>query len=355
MSDIERKHRRLRSRRVRNIFLNTVCAVLTLAGAWWVFSYFREYMNYEVTNDAYVDQYVATVNVRVAGYIREVRFREHQAVHRGDTLLVLDNREALIRVAEAEAALLDAEGARDVLGSGIEAARTNIDVERANMAEEAARLEQYRQDYERYRRLRDEESVTGQEYERAKAQYEAGLAHYEALRQQHRATTLQHREMLRRGKSAEAAIRRARAALDMARLNLSYTVVTAPYDGVTGRRSIEPGQYVQAGQSVSALVRSRGKWITANYKETQIGSIYVGQPVRVKIDAFPGRTFTGRVTSISEATGSKYALVPTDNSAGNFVKIQQRIPVRIDLENVAPADMQRMRAGMMAETSAVKR
>ena len=125
--------------------------------------------------------------------------------------------------------------------------------------------------------------------------------------------------------------------------------------GVTGRRSIEPGQYVQAGQSISALVRSRGKWITANYKETQIGSIYVGQPVRVKIDAFPGRTFTGRVTSISEATGSKYALVPTDNSAGNFVKIQQRIPVRIDLENVAPADMLRMRAGMMAETSAVKR
>ena len=297
MSDMERKHRRLRSRRVRNIFLNTVCAVLTLAGAWWVFSYFREYVNYEVTNDAYVDQYVATVNVRVAGYIREV------------------------------------------LASGIEAARAGTDVERANMAEEAARLEQYRQDYERYRRLRDEESVTGQEYERAKAQYEAGLARYEALRQQHRATTLQYSEMQRRNKSAEAAIRRARAALDMARLNLSYTVVTAPYDGVTGRRSIEPGQYVQAGQSVSALVRSRGKWITANYKETQIGSIYVGQPVRVKIDAFPGRTFTGRVTSISEATGSKYALVPTDNSVGNFVKIQQRIPVRIDLENVAPADI----------------
>lgn len=205
MSDMERKHRRLRSRRVRNIFLNTVCAVLTLAGAWWVFSYFREYMNYEVTNDAYVDQYVATVNVRVAGYIREVRFREHQAVHRGDTLLVLDDREARIRVAEAEAALLDAEGAREVLASGIEAARAGIDVERANMAEEAARLEQYRQDYERYRRLRDEESVTGQEYERAKAQYEAGLARYEALRQQHRATTLQHSEMQRRNKSAEAA------------------------------------------------------------------------------------------------------------------------------------------------------
>ena len=138
----------------------------------------------------------------------------------------------------------------------------------------------------------------------------------------------------------------------MARLNLSYTVLTAPYDGYIGRRTLEPGQFVQAGQTISYLVRNRDKYITANYKETQIAHIFIGQEVIVKVDAFPGRRFRGRVTAISEATGSKYSLVPTDNSAGNFVKVQQRIPVRIDLVDVSEEDMQLLRAGMMVETEA---
>ena len=141
----------------------------------------------------------------------------------------------------------------------------------------------------------------------------------------------------------------------MARLNLSYTVLIAPYDGYMGRRSLEAGQYVQAGQTISNLVRSSNKWITANYRETQIAHIYIGQPVRIKVDAFPNRVFHGTVMAISEATGSKYALIPTDNSAGNFVKVQQRIPVRIEFTGVTAGDMAQMRAGMMAVTEAVRR
>ena len=144
------------------------------------------------------------------------------------------------------------------------------------------------------------------------------------------------------------------ADLEMARLNLSYTVVTAPYDGYTGRRTLEPGQFVQGGQTLSYLVRGNDKWVTANYKETQIAHIYIGQKVRIKVDAFSGRTFHGTVTAISEATGSKYSLVPTDNSAGNFVKVQQRIPVRIDLNDASPEEMECLRAGMMVETEAVR-
>ena len=103
---------------------------------------------------------------------------------------------------------------------------------------------------------------------------------------------------------------------------MSYTVLVAPYDGYMGRRTLDVGQLVQAGQVISYLVRSEDKWITANYKETQISNIYIGQEVRIKVDALPGRVFKGRVSAISEATGSKYSLVPTDNSAGNFVKVQ---------------------------------
>ena len=144
------------------------------------------------------------------------------------------------------------------------------------------------------------------------------------------------------------------ADLDLARLNLSYTVLTAPYDGYMGRRTLEPGQYVSAGQTISYLVRNTDKWVTANYKETQIRNIFIGREVRIKVDALPGRIFKGRVTAISEATGSKYSLVPTDNSAGNFVKVQQRIPVRIDLEDVSLNDMAHLRAGMMVETEALR-
>ena len=121
------------------------------------------------------------------------------------------------------------------------------------------------------------------------------------------------------------------------------------------RIKLEPGQYVQTGQTISYLVRNKDKWITANYKETQIANIYIGQQVRIKVDAVPGKIFHGEVTAISEATGSKYSLVPTDNSAGNFVKVQQRIPVRIDLEDVSPEEMAQLRAGMMVETEALRK
>lgn len=322
---------------------------------WWTADYFWRYINYEVTNDAFIDQYVAPLNIRVSGYIREVRFKEHQYVRRGDTLLILDNREYQIKVKEAEAALLDAHGSQDVLHSGIETSQTNIAVQEANIAEAKANLWQLEQDYHRFERLLKEESVPQQQYEQTKAAYEAAQARYQALLEQKRAAQSQYSETSKRTISAEAAIMRREADLDLARLNLSYTVLTAPYDGYMGRRTLEPGQYVSAGQTISYLVRNTDKWVTANYKETQIRHIYIGQEVRIKVDALPGRIFHGRVTAISEATGSKYSLVPTDNSAGNFVKVQQRIPVRIDLEEISPEDMAYLRAGMMVETEALRR
>lgn len=288
------------------------------------------------------------MNIRATGYIKEVRFKEHQFVHQGDTLSVLDNREYQIKVKEAEASLLDAQGSKDALHSGIETSHTNI-------AEAKAKLWQLEQDYHRFERLLKEESVPEQQYEQAKAAYDAAQARYQALLEQKRVALSQYSEASKKNTSAEAAILRKEADLDLARLNLSYTVVTTPYDGYMGRRTLEPGQFVQAGQTISYLVRSKDKWITANYKETQIVNIYIGQPVRIKVDALPGKVFEGKVTAISEATGSKYSLVPTDNSAGNFVKVQQRIPVRIDIINISEEDAQHLRAGMMVETEALRK
>ncbi|MEG1839150.1 MAG: HlyD family secretion protein [Bacteroidaceae bacterium] len=354
MHNLKHRHKQLKRLRIRNITINTVCVLLVLAGISWTVNYFWKYVNYEITNDAMVDQYIAPLNIRVSGYIKEVRFTEHQQVHAGDTLLILDNREYQIKVKDAEAALMDAKGSKDVLHSGIHTSQVNIAIQEANIDATKAQLWQQEQEYKRYSNLLNEESVSQQQYEQVKANYEATKARYQSLLEQKNAARSQYSEASNKSTGVEAVILRKEADLDMAKLNLSYTVLIAPYDGFMGRRTLESGQFVQSGQAISYLVRSNDKWVTANYKETQISHIYIGQKVRIKVDAFNGKIFNGKVVAISEATGSKYSLVPTDNSAGNFVKVQQRIPVRIELSDANSSEMSRLRAGMMVEAEALK-
>ena len=177
--------------KIRNITLNTVCILLAFGGISWTVNYFWKYVNYEITNDAVVDQYIIPVNIRVAGYIREVRFTEHQQVKVGDTLLILDDREYRIKLKDAEAALLDAHASKDILSSGIETSQVNIGIQEANIAETKARLWQLEQDYQRYANLLAEESVSQQQYEQVKANYEAMKARYDALLRQKNAAQSQ--------------------------------------------------------------------------------------------------------------------------------------------------------------------
>lgn len=305
MSSLHHKRKQLLRLKIRNIALNTVCILLVLGGISWTVTYFWKYVNYEITNDAVVDQYISPVNIRVAGYISKVCFTEHQRVKAGDTLLILDNREYRIKLKDAEAALIDARSAKEVLGSGIQTSEVNVSVQEANIAETKARLWQLEQDYQRYANLLQEESVSRQQYEQAKANFEAMQARYDALIRQKRVAQSQYTETSKKTGSADANILRKEAELEMAQLNFSYTIVTAPYDGYMGRRTLENGQLVQAGQTLTYLVRGQDKWITANYKETQIANIFIGQQVRIKVDALKNRIFHGTVTAISEATGSK--------------------------------------------------
>lgn len=157
-------------------------------------------------------------------------------------------------------------------------------------------------------------------------------------------------EQIQRLDQNEAAIKLAEAALELARLNLSYTIIVATTDGVTGRKNIHEGELVQQGETLVTLVDGTDKWVIANYKETQTTDMRTGQPVEVRVDAIPGIVFEGRIASISDATGAAYSLIPQDNAAGNFVKVEQRIPVRIEFtENNRPEDLNRLRAGMNVE------
>jgi len=305
---------------------------------------------YEQTDDAQVEQYVSPVNVKVAGYIREIRFTEHQHVRKGDTLLIIDDREYAIALQQAEASLMDARSGRKVTSNSLNTASSSASVYEASIEEAELRVKKLQRDYDRYAKLLEKKASTPIVVEQYKTELDMAKARVSALKRQREAARSSVSEVSQRQENAEAAILRAEAAVNMARLNLSYTVVTAPADGCVGRRTIEEGQLVSPGQTITTLILDTRKWVVANFKETQMSHIHTGQTVEISIDALPGKPFKGTVTAISAATGSKYSMIPTDNSAGNFVKIQQRIPVRIDFDNELSAeDNRRMAAGMMCE------
>lgn len=304
----------------------------------------------ETTDDAQIEQYISPINVKVPGYIKEIRFTEHQRVHRGDTLLIIDDSEYTIALQQAQAALIDAESGRKVVGNTVNTASTSAAVFESTIEEAELRVEKLQRDYDRYSRLLERKATTPVVVEQYRTELDMAKARVSALRRQREAAHSTVTEVSQRQESADAAIMRAQAAVDMARLNLSYTVITAPADGFLGRRSIEAGQLVNPGQTVTTIMPDGPKWIVANFKETQMSRISLGQDVEIRVDAIPQQTFHGKVSAISSATGSKYSMVPVDNSAGNFVKIRQRIPVRIDFsDSIATEDRLRMAAGMMCE------
>lgn len=325
---------------------------LAIWGLYAIISLFVDYKSSETTDDAQVEQYLSPVNIRVPGYIKKIYFTEHQHVRKGDTLLVLEDDEYRIRLKEAEAALMDARSGRKVVANTLNTVSNSASVYDASIAEAQYRVEQLEKDYRRYGSLLKKNATTPIVVEQYQTQLEMARARVAALKQQREAAHSSVTEVDQRQENAEAAVKRAEAAVDLAALNLSYTVVTAPCNGCLGRRSIEEGQLVNAGQTLTTIIPDTRKWVVANYKETQISSLAVGQEVEVTVDAFAEKTFKGRITAISSATGSKYSMVPTDNSAGNFVKIQQRVPVRIELTDISDEDNARLAAGMMCVVKA---
>lgn len=325
---------------------------LAIWGLYAIMSLFVDYKSSETTEDAQVEQYLSPVNIRVPGYIKKIYFTEHQHVRKGDTLLVLEDDEYRIRLKEAEAALMDARSGRKVVANTLNTVSNSASVYDASIAEAQYRMKQLEKDYRRYSSLLKKNATTPIIVEQYQTQLEMARARVAALKQQREAAHSSVTEVDQRQENAEAAVKRAEAAVDLAALNLSYTVVTAPCNGCLGRRSIEEGQLVNAGQTLTTIIPDTRKWVVANYKETQISSLAVGQEVEVTVDAFAGKTFKGRITAISSATGSKYSMVPTDNSAGNFVKIQQRVPVRIELTDISDEDNARLAAGMMCVVKA---
>lgn len=304
----------------------------------------------EYTDNAQIKQHLTPINTRVQGFVKKICYEEYQSVKKGDTLVIIEDTEYRLKVAQAEADYQNALIGKTAMYTTINTTQNDILVTEAAIDEQYIRMQNAETEYKRYLELMKEEAVTPQQFDRMKTEYEATKARYEQLLRQRQSTSLIKEEQTQRLEQNESAIKVAEAALNLAKLNLSYTVILATTDGVTGRKNIHEGELVQPGQTLVTLVDGTEKWVIANYKETQTTNMGVGQLVEVKVDAIPGVTFEGRISSISDATGSFYSIIPQDNSAGNFVKVEQRIPVRIEFtENNKVENLNRLRAGMNVE------
>jgi membrane fusion protein (multidrug efflux system) len=285
--------------------------------------WFLEIRGRENTDDAFVEGHLVFLSPRVAGQVQEVLVEENQHVRAGQVMVRLDPADFEVRVDRARA---DLEAAKNRMAQSSAAAEAAS----AQAHAAAVRVRHAEQELERAQGLFDRKVASQMQLDAAVAEYNTATAELRAAEQ---------RELAERAMIAnEAPVLQAQAALREAQLALEHATITAPFDGVIGRKSVELGANVSPGQPLFALSQSTEKWISANFKETQVGRMHPGDPVEIRVDAYPDRVWRGRIESISPATGAKYALLPPDNATGNFTKVVQRIPVRIALDPAAKSD-----------------
>ncbi len=370
-----------------------VLAALVAVGWYWLDS-----RKWESTDDAEIDGHIYPISARVGGQVVKVSFDDGQFVHKGDVLVQVDNTDYKVAVDRAQADYQDAQAnllaaqanvpianvgsssqintaGADVTGAqaGVAAAQKQVEAAQAQIVEAQANATKLNADVERYRSLLGKKEIAQQQFDQAVAaaaaenatvtsrqasllaaqqqvhvaqsrvdQAKAGLRNAQVTPKQVEVTRAH-------AAAAEAQAQRAKTALDQAQLNLGYTTIVAPVDGVVGKRSVQVGQNVAPGQDLMAVVPLREIWVTANFKETQLAKMQPGQPVQIKVDTYGGKKWAAHVSSIGAATGARYSLLPPENATGNYVKVVQRIPVRIDFDNSDKPDFNQdglLRPGM---------
>jgi len=352
--------------------------LLLIIAAVVLISLWRYYSVRETTDDAQVDGHIYPVSARISGTAIQVNFDENQHLDQGQALVVLDPRDYQVAVDRAKAELQDSENASAAAQHGVPITRTStssaIDTARASLAAaekevsaSEARLRETQanhtkaaQDLQRFQALVTKDEVSRQQYDTALATEQAAAASVDAARasvaaaQSHvtqaqaqvaSAMTAPQQVAVTQAHagSATANVQKSQAALAQAELNLSYTTIRAPVTGVVSKRNVEVGQVVQPGQPMCSIVDMSNLWVTANYKETQLKNMRVGQAAKISVDAY-GEEFNGHVDSFGGATGARFSLLPPENATGNYVKVVQRVPVKITFDK--GQDVSRLRPGL---------
>src|SRR5579883_48725 len=320
--------------RRRIVMIAVAVIVAAIAITWgvrtWIFS-----RSHVTTDDAYVEGHLVPVLSRVSGYVTQIHGDENMHVPEGDTTVVIDDAEYRAKLAQANADLAAAQvavGRRGYTGQAtaqVQTAEGQSAATDAQIVAAQANYDKAASDLQRIKTLADQQVVSRQQLDAAQAAADAAHATLIAAQRQAAAAGANVMNAQAGVRLAAARLAAAQASAQQAALNLSYTRVTAPVSGVLSRKQVELGQYVQPGQTLFTIVADTGVWVTANFKETQLNDVRVGQPVEFSVDAYPNCTAEGRVWSLAAATGAEFALLPPDNATGNFTKVVQRVPVRI--------------------------
>ncbi len=309
-----------------------------------IFLFFRiRAAGHEQTDNAQLDAMITPIRNIVPGFITALHFEDNQQVKKDEVLIEIDDQDYKAKVAQAEAALQSAKAQLEMARTGASVARTNANSTslssaaiKDNIKSQQAQVTKNEQEMARLEKMLNDGSATKQQYEATLAETASSKAKLDMLEKEYDASTSQtlgaktsaegkHAEI----ELAEAVIKQRESELQLAQTQLDNTVIKAPYDGIVSKKSVELGQYLQAGVPICSVVDDTHLWVSANFKETQIEDMRPGQEVKIKLDAFPDVRLTGRVESFGGATGAKFSLLPPDNATGNFVKITQRVPVRI--------------------------
>ena len=337
-----------------------VLAILLIGGGLFGYSKYNHGLHHEETDDAQVEANISPVIPRVAGYVKEVRVKDNQLVKKGDTLIILDDRDLQLKVLQAEAALATAKSNLGAAEATTNASRSTIASTQSGVAIIDAQIEtaqiakrRAEQDYERYANLIKDHSITQQQFDQAEAAKETAERQVNVLLQQRNQVSTQTSTVTSQSNAtssqigvAGSIIKQREVEVSEAKLNLSYAIVTAQESGLVSKVNVQGGQFLQAGQALFSIVISNDVWVIANFKETQLNKMKIGQKVTVHVDAFPDHSFEGTLTSFSPATGSSFALLPPDNASGNFVKVVQRLPVKIEFQNPTDSLIKQLRPGL---------
>lgn len=338
--------------------------VVLVAAAYWGFTAYRHGQQYESTDNAQIEGNTAPILARVAGYVQQVNVDDYATIKRGQSLLTIDPQEYEVALQQTEAdyqsTLADIRTAQADLATAQANSRNvaqNLRLAQSNAAVQASRRSKAQADLQRDQNLFNDQSLTRKQLEDSKNNVDVQARTYTASEEQIGLARTQQGVAQAGIQKAQAAIQKMQAmlkvkaaAIENAKLRLGYAKLTAPIDGKIGKKNALVGQYVQPGQTLMTITNDNTFWVVANFKETQLENMTVGQPVDIKIDAYPDLDVKGKVASLAESTGAKSALLPADNASGNFVKITQRVPVKIEIEN--PEQFKgKLRAGLSVDAA----
>jgi membrane fusion protein (multidrug efflux system) len=323
-----------RTRRQKVILAGIAGLVLLIV----VIFYYREFIvPYESTDDAFIDGYVTLISPRVPGQVARLMVTDNQEVKAGDVLVEIDPRDYETSLSQAKADLAAASSQTNQSLAQVSVSEAKVVQTQAAVTAAEAEAQRANDDLKRYQSV-ESRAVSRSALDLAQAQARSANANLEAARSQTNAAEADVALSEAGVKTATAAVEQAEAKVRQAELNLSYTKIIAPMDGRVTARTVQAGNYVQSGQALLALVPKK-VWVTANFKEIQLTYMHAGQPVELSVDAYPNRKFKGKVDSLQAGTGARFSLLPPENAVGNYIKVVQRVPVKIIFNEELPTNL----------------